>query len=84
MPEEPTVHDLREQVKSIQREEAADRQAASAAISETVDRVAATAEGAAQTVNEKYQTVSDTIRAHSVAYVLGAAAVGLILGRAWR
>jgi ElaB/YqjD/DUF883 family membrane-anchored ribosome-binding protein len=84
MPEDPTVDELREQVKSIQREEAADRAAASAAISETIDKVAATAEGAAQTVNDNYQTVADTIRAHPVAYVLGAAAVGLILGRAWR
>jgi ElaB/YqjD/DUF883 family membrane-anchored ribosome-binding protein len=84
MPSEPTVHDLREQMKSIECDEAADRRAASAAISETVDQVAATAESAVQTVNDKYQTLAETIRAHPVAYVLGAAAVGLILGRAWR
>jgi ElaB/YqjD/DUF883 family membrane-anchored ribosome-binding protein len=83
MPAEPTVHNLREQVKSIERDEAADRRAASAAISDTVDQVAATAEGAVQTLNEKYQKVSETIRTHPVAYVLGAAAVGIILGRAW-
>jgi hypothetical protein len=84
MLEEPTVHDLREQVKSVERDEAADRQAASAAISETVDQAAATAENVAQKVNDKYQTISQTIRAHPVAYVLGAAAVGIIFGRALR
>jgi ElaB/YqjD/DUF883 family membrane-anchored ribosome-binding protein len=84
MSEHPTVHDLREQVKSIDRDDLADRQAASAAISATVDEVAATAEAAVQKVNANYQAVTESIRAHPVAYVLGAAAVGLILGRAWR
>jgi hypothetical protein len=84
MPDEPTVHQLREQVKSIEREDAADRRATSEAISGTIDQVAATAEGAAQAVNDKYQSIADMIRAHPVGYVLGAAFVGIILGRALR
>jgi ElaB/YqjD/DUF883 family membrane-anchored ribosome-binding protein len=78
------VRNLREQVKSIERDEVAEREAASAAISETIDQVTATAEDAAQKVNDKYQTAAESIRAHPFAAVLGAAAVGFILGRAWR
>jgi hypothetical protein len=84
MPDEPTVHQLREEVKSIEREAAIERAETSAAISETVEKVAATAEGAAHAVNDKYQSVADTIRAHPVGYVIGAAFVGIILGRALR
>ena len=84
MPDEPTVDQLRDQVRSIEREAAIERAETSATISETVDKVAATAEDAAQAVNDKYQSVADTIRAHPVGYVLGAAFVGIILGRALR
>jgi ElaB/YqjD/DUF883 family membrane-anchored ribosome-binding protein len=78
------VRNLRDQVKSIERDDAAERAEASAAISETIDQVAATAEDAAQQVIDKYQTAAESIRAHPFASVLGAAAVGFILGRALR
>jgi ElaB/YqjD/DUF883 family membrane-anchored ribosome-binding protein len=84
MSEEPTVPDLREQTKSIERDAASEREEASALISETIDQVAATAEDAVQKVNDKYQTAAESIRAHPFAAVLSAAAVGFILGRAWR
>jgi ElaB/YqjD/DUF883 family membrane-anchored ribosome-binding protein len=78
------VRNLREQVKSIERDEATGRAEASAAISETIDQVAATAEDAAQEVNDKVQTAAEAIRAHPFAAVFGAVAVGFILGREWR
>jgi ElaB/YqjD/DUF883 family membrane-anchored ribosome-binding protein len=84
MPEEPTVHDLREQLNSIKHEATLERAEASAIISETIDRVAATAEDASQKVNDTYQSAAEIIRAHPFAAILGAAAVGLILGRVWR
>jgi ElaB/YqjD/DUF883 family membrane-anchored ribosome-binding protein len=84
MPEEPAVHDLRVQLNSIKREAASERAEASAIISETIDQVAATAENATQKVNDTYQSAAESIRAHPLTAVLGAAAVGLILGRAWR
>jgi ElaB/YqjD/DUF883 family membrane-anchored ribosome-binding protein len=84
MPEEPTVRDLREQVNFIEREAKSERAEASAIISETIDQVAATAEDVTQKVNDKYQSAAESIRAHPFTAVLGAAAVGLILGRAWR
>ncbi len=78
------VRNLRDQVKSIETEEAAERAEASAAISEAIDQVAATAEDAAQKVNDQYQLAAESIRAHPFAFVLGATAIGFILGRAWR
>jgi ElaB/YqjD/DUF883 family membrane-anchored ribosome-binding protein len=78
------VRHLREEVKSIERDEVAGREEASATISETIDQVAATAEDAAQRVNDKYQTAAESIRAHPFAAILGAAAVGFILGRTVR
>jgi hypothetical protein len=52
-PANPThqVRNLREQVKSIERDEVAEREAASTVISETIDQVTATAEHAAQKIN---------------------------------
>jgi ElaB/YqjD/DUF883 family membrane-anchored ribosome-binding protein len=84
--ENPTdnVRHLRQQVESVEREAAAEREEASATISETVDRVAATAEGAAQQVNDRYQTAAESIRSHPFGAVFGAAVVGFILGRALR
>jgi ElaB/YqjD/DUF883 family membrane-anchored ribosome-binding protein len=78
------VRDLRDEARTIEREAAAEREEASAAISETIDRVAATAEDAANKVNDKYQTAAESIRAHPFTAVLGAVAVGFILGRTWR
>ena len=78
------IRNLRQQVNSIERDAAAEREEASAAISQTIDEVAATAEGAAQAVNEKYQTAAETIRAHPFGYLIGAAAAGFILGRVLR
>ena len=71
-------------MKSVEREAAVERAETSAAISETIDQVAATAEDAAQKVNDKFQSAAESIRAHPFAAVFGAVAVGLILGRAWR
>jgi ElaB/YqjD/DUF883 family membrane-anchored ribosome-binding protein len=78
------VRDLREQVKSIERDEVADRKAASTVVSETVDQVAATAEHAARNVNSTYEAAAETIRTHPFAAILCAAATGFILGRALR
>jgi ElaB/YqjD/DUF883 family membrane-anchored ribosome-binding protein len=84
MTEESTVHELRVQLNSIRREAALERAEASAIISETIDRVAATAKDASQKVSDTYQSTAESIRAHPFAAILGAAAVGLILGRTWR
>ena len=46
-------------VRSIETEEAAERAEASAAVSETIDQVAATAEDAAQKVNDQYQSAAE-------------------------
>ena len=78
------VRNLRDQVKSIERDEVAEREAASEVISETIDQVSATAEKAAQKVNSTYETVAENVRAHPFAAILGAAAAGFILGRALR
>jgi proline dehydrogenase len=61
MSEDPTVRDLREQVKTIARDAAAEREEAAAVISETIEEIAATAEDAVQKVNDKYQTAAETI-----------------------
>ena len=78
------IRQLRDQVESAESETAAEREAASAAISDAIDQAAAKAEDAAQAANEKYQTAAESIRAHPFAAVLGALAVGFILGRAVR
>jgi ElaB/YqjD/DUF883 family membrane-anchored ribosome-binding protein len=78
------VRNLREQVKSIGRDAASEREEASAAISEAIDQVAATAEDTAQQVIDKYQTAAESIRARPFAAVLGAVAVGFIIGRTLR
>jgi hypothetical protein len=78
------VRQLHEQVNSIERDAALGREAAAAAIGETIDQVAATAEQAAETVNTKYETAAEGIRAHPFAAILGAVAVGFVLGRALR
>ena len=78
------VRNLRDQVKSIERDEVAEREAASEVISETIDQVSATAEKAAQKVNSTYETAAENVRAHPFAAILGAAAAGFILGRALR
>ena len=85
-PANPTdqVRNLREQVKSIERDEVAEREAASTVISETIDQVTATAERAAQKVNSNYEMVAENVRAHPFAAILGAAAAGFLLGRALR
>ena len=78
------IRQLRDQVKSVEREAASERKAASAAIGEAIDRAAETTENAAQRVNAKYETAAETIRAHPFAAILSAAAVGFILARAVR
>ena len=78
------IRELREQVRAIEREEKSGREAVSSAIGDTIDQVAATAEGAAQKVNATYETAADTLRAHPFAAMLGAAVVGFVFGRARR
>jgi ElaB/YqjD/DUF883 family membrane-anchored ribosome-binding protein len=78
------INNLRQQVNSIEPDTATEHEEASATISETVDKVTATAADAAQTVNAKYHTAAEGIRAHPFAAVLGGVAVGFILGRALR
>ncbi len=81
---EEQVRELHDEIRTLEREEAAARAAVSEAIGDKIDRAAATAEAAAQSVNNTYETAAATIRAHPFAAVLGAAAAGFILGRVLR
>ena len=78
------INNLRQQVNSIEPDTATEHEEASATISETDDKLTATAADAAQTVNDKYQTAAEDIRAHSFAAILSGVAVGFVLGRALR
>ena len=78
------VRNLREQVKSIERQDASERSATSAAIGNTIDNAAERAEHAAQTVNSTYDMTAESIRTHPFVAVFGACVAGFILGRAIR
>jgi hypothetical protein len=78
------IRDLQDEVRSLEREDAVERAATSEAVADRIDQVAGTVVGVTQSVNSKYETVVEQIRARPLAAIFSAAAVGFIFGRALR